>query len=85
MNAYTIQFYDLLSRALGGSESKHIQAFLDDVMARKYNTLQLDGFKFDEMQTDFAYEQIQREVSITPMSTYYDLDSPAVPRGTEGN
>ena len=84
MNAYTIQFYDLLSRALGGSESKHIQAFLDDVMARKYNTLQLDGFKFDEMQTDFAYEQIQREVSITPMSTYYDLDSPAVPRGTEG-
>ena len=34
MNAYTIQFYDLLSRALGGSESKHIQGFLDDVMAR---------------------------------------------------
>ena len=84
MNAYPIQFYDLLSRALGGAESKYIQAFLDDVMARKYNSLQLDGFVFDEMQTDFAYEQIQREVSITPMSNYYDLDSPAIPRGTQG-
>ena len=84
MNTYTIQFYDLLSRALGGSESKHIQGFLDDVMARKYNSLQLDGFVFDEMQTDFAYEQIQRELSITPMANYYDLDSPAIPRGTEG-
>lgn len=84
MNAYNIQFYDLLSRALGGSESKHIQGFLDDVMARKYNALQLDGFAFDEMQTDFAYEQIQREMSITPMANYYDLDSPAIPRGTEG-
>lgn len=84
MNTYTVQFYDLLSRALGGSESKHIQGFLDDVMARKYNALQLDGFVFDEMQTDFAYEQIQREVSITPMANYYDLDSPAIPRGSEG-
>lgn len=84
MNTYTVQFYDLLSRALGGSESKHIQGFLDDVMARKYNALQLDGFVFDEMQTDFAYEQIQREMSITPMANYYDLDSPALPRGTEG-
>lgn len=84
MNTYTIQFYDLLSRALGGNESKRLQGFLDDVMAQKYNSLQLDGFTFDEMQTDFAYEQIQREVSITPMSNYYDLDSPAIPRSTEG-
>ena len=84
MNTYTIQFYDLLSRALGGNESKRLQGFLDDVMARKYNVLQLDGFTFDEMQTDFAYEQIAREVSITPMANYYDLDSPAIPRGSEG-
>lgn len=84
MNAYQIQFYDLLSRALGGSESKRLQGFLDDVMAQKYNKLELDGFTFDEMQTDFAYEQIQREVSITPMSNYYDLDSPAIPRVTQG-
>lgn len=84
MNTYTVQFYDLLSRALGGNESKRLQGFLDDVMARKYNTLQLDGFTFDEMQLDFAYEQIQREVSIVPMANYYDLDSPAIPRSTEG-
>lgn len=84
MNTYSIQFYDLLSRALGGSESKRLQGFLDDVMARKYNSLELDGFTFEEMQLDFAYEQIQREVSITPMANYYDLDSPALPRGTQG-
>lgn len=84
MNAYTIEFYDLLSRALGGNDSKRLQGFLDDVMARKYNVLQLDGFTFDEMQLDFSYEQIQREVSITPMANYYDLDSPAIPRSTEG-
>lgn len=84
MDTYSIQFYDLLSRALGGNESKRLQGFLDTVMARKYNTLQLDGFTFDEMQTDFGYEQIAREVSITPMANYYDLDSPALPRSTEG-
>jgi len=84
MDAYNIQFYDLLSRALGGNESKRLQGFLDTVMARKYNALQLDGFTFDEMQTDFGYEQISREVSITPMANYYDLDSPALPRSTEG-
>lgn len=84
MDTYSIQFYDLLSRALGGNESKRLQGFLDTVMARKYNVLQLDGFTFDEMQTDFGYEQIAREVSITPMANYYDLDSPALPRSTEG-
>lgn len=84
MNTYSIQFYDLLSRALGGGESKRLQGFLDDVMAQKYNKLQLDGFTFDEMQTDFGYEQIQRELSITPMANYYDLDSPPIPRGSEG-
>ena len=84
MDTYNVQFYDLLSRALGDSSSKRLQGFLDNVMAKKYNTLQLDGFTFDEMQLDFAYEQIQREVSITPMANYYDLDSPAIPRATEG-
>ena len=84
MNTYDIQFYDLLSRALGDATSERLQGFLDDVMARKYNTLQLDGFTFEEMQLDFAYEQIQRDLSITPMANYYDLDSPAIPRSTEG-
>lgn len=79
MNAYSIQFYDLLSRALGGSDSKRIQGFLDNVMALKYNKLEIPGFSFDEMQLDFAYEQIQREISIAPMANYYDLDSPAIP------
>ena len=42
MDAYQIQFYDLLSRALAPGES--IQTFLDNTMALKYNGLQLDGF-----------------------------------------
>lgn len=85
MNNYPVEFYDLLSRALGGNDSKRLQGFLDNVMAEKYNTLQLDGFTFDpDMQLDFTYEQFQKELSITPMANYYDLDSPAIPRATEG-
>ena len=69
MDTYQIQFYDLMSRALGGNDSKRLQAFLDDVMARKYNTLQLDGFTFEEMQLDFAYEQIQKWDGVMPKVT----------------
>lgn len=85
MNTYTPQFYDLLSRALGASDSAHLQGFLDEVMAEKYNALQLDGFSFNpDMQLDFTYEQIQAEIGLNVMASYVDLDSPAVPIGTEG-
>ena len=83
MDTYQIQFYDLLSRALGAGES--IQTFLDNTMALKYNSLQLDGFTFEPfMQTDFTYEQIVGELGLNVMAQYYDLDSPALPDGTEG-
>ena len=83
MDTYTIQFYDLLSRALGAGES--IQTFLDNTMALKYNSLQLDGFTFDPvMQTDFTYEQVVGELGLNVMAQYYDLDSPAIPDGTLG-
>ena len=83
MDAYQIQFYDLLSRALGAGES--IQSFLDNTMALKYNKLQLDGFTFEPfMQTDFTYEQIVGELGLNPMAQYYDVDSPALPDGTAG-
>ena len=83
MDTYQIQFYDLLSRALGAGES--IQTFLDRTMALKYNNLQLDGFTFEPfMQTDFTYEQIVGELGLNPMAQYYDLDSPALPDGTLG-
>lgn len=83
MDTYQIQFYDLLSRALGAGES--IQSFLDNTMALKYNALQLDGFTFEPfMQTDFTYEQIVGELGLNVMAQYYDLDSPALPDGTQG-
>ena len=85
MNTYTPQFYDLLSRALGASDSAHLQGFLDEVMAAKYNALQLDGFTFrPEMQLDFTYEQIQAEIGLNVMASYVDVDSPAIPIGIEG-
>lgn len=85
MNTYTPQFYDLLSRALGASDSAHLQGFLDEVMAEKYNALQLDGFSFNpDMQLDFTYEQIQAEIGLNVMASYVDVDSPAIPIGTEG-
>ena len=84
MDTYSIQFYDLLSRALGVGES--LQSFLDNTMALKYNSLQLDGFTFDPfMQTDFGYEQIVGELALNPVAQYYDLDSPALPDGTVGS
>jgi len=83
MDTYNIQFYDLLSRALGAGES--IQSFLNNTMALKYNSLQLDGFTFEPtMQTDFTYEQIVGELGLNVMAQYYDLDSPALPDGTLG-
>ena len=84
MDTYNIQFYDLLSRALGAGES--LQSFMDNTMALKYNSLQLDGFTFDPfMQTDFGYEQIVGELALNPVAQYYDLDSPALPDGTVGS
>ena len=83
MDTYQIQFYDLLSRALGPGES--IQTFLDNTMALKYNSLQLDGFTFEPfMQTDFVFEQIVGELGLNATAQYYDLDSPALPDGTPG-
>ena len=83
MDTYQIQFYDLLSRALGPGES--IQTFLDNTLALKYNNLQLDGFVFESfMQTDFTYEQIVGELGLNVVAQYYDLDSPALPDGTPG-
>lgn len=83
MDTYNIQFYDLLSRALGPGES--IQSFLDNTMALKYNALQLDGFAFEPfMQVDFTFEQVFAEVGLNATAQYYDLDSPALPDGTPG-
>lgn len=83
MDTYQIQFYDVLSRALGAGES--LQSFLDNTMALKYNKLELDGFAFDPfMQDDFAYTQIVAELAINPVAQYYDLDSPALPDAAPG-
>ena len=83
MDTYQIQYYDLLSRALGPGET--LQSFLDNTMALKYNALQLDGFTFEPfMQTDFTFEQITGELGLNVAAQYYDLDSPALPDGTVG-
>lgn len=85
MNTYPVQFYDLLSRALGSNDSMKLQGFLDKVVAKKYNELNIPGFRFaDEMQLDFTYEQLMKTAGINVMANYYDLDSPAIPIGTEG-
>lgn len=84
-NTYTIQFYDLLSRALGDATPERLQGFLDEVMTEKYNRLQIDGFDFAaDMQLDFTYEQVQKEAKLHVMAQYVDVDAPAVPLGTEG-
>lgn len=85
MNTYTPEFYDLLSKALGGNDGARLQGFLDDTMAQKYSQLQLDGFSFrPDMQLEFTYEQVVKELGLDLMANYYDLDSPAIPTSTEG-
>lgn len=84
METSTLEFYDLLSRALGGSDPARLQGYIDEVMPNKYNSLQLDGFELDpDMQLDFTYEQLQGEVGLNVMATYVDLDSPAKPVSRE--
>lgn len=83
MDTYTLEYYDLLSRALVPGQK--LQDFLNDTMARKYNKLQLDGFEFEDfMQDDLAYTQDIMELALNPVAQYYDLDSPAIPDGTPG-
>lgn len=85
MDFNTPQFYDLVSRAFNGdATSKRLQTFVDSTMSLKYNGLKLDGFPFDpDMQLDYTYEQIQKELGITPMASYYDVDSPAIPKAEQ--
>ncbi len=84
MNTYDIQYYDLLSRA-GISGAKQLQGFIDNVVMEKYNELSIDGFAFaPEMQLEFTYEQIQKELGLNPMAAYVDLDSDTVPDGKQG-
>ena len=83
MDTFTLEYYDLLSRALMPGQT--IQNFLDDTMAKKYNGLQLDGFSFEPfMQNDTAYEQIVTELALNATAQYYDLDSPAIPDAPSG-
>ena len=85
MDTYNVHFYDLLSRALGENSNAAIQSFLDETMALKYNSLQLDGFEFDPfMQQDFTFEQVCTELNLNVVAQYYDLDSPALPDGAPG-
>lgn len=76
-------FHDLVSSALGSME--HLQGYLDEVLALKYNVLDTEGFAFaPEMQIDFEYSQIQKELALNVMATYVDIDSPGKPIGTQG-
>lgn len=85
MNTYSIDIYDLLVRALGGNDNRSLQGYLDEVIALKYNQLDIPGFSFaPDMQLDFTYEQLQKEVGLNVMAQYVDLDSPAIPLGGEG-
>lgn len=82
MNTYP-NYLDIVSVALG--DVTKLQGYLDNVMASKYNVLQIDGFTMaPDMQIDFTYEQIQKELSMNVMASYVDLDSDPVPIGTQG-
>lgn len=82
MNTFPVEFYDPLALALNG---QRLQDFVDDVLAQ-YNRLDVAGFSFNEdLLPDFTYSQVQRELKMDVMASFVDLDSPAIPIGTEGD
>lgn len=84
MNNFEPQVYDLLSRA-GISGGRQLQAFIDNQVMQKYNTLDIPGFAFaPTTQLDFTYEQVQSELNLNPVASYVDVDSPATPDATKG-
>ena len=77
MNTYPQTFYDLLSAGLGANGNRELQGFLDDILARKYNELNLAGFPFaSDMLIDFTYEQVRKELKMNVMATYVTLILP---------
>lgn len=82
MQTYNESFYDIISEGIGSLNN--LQGFVDNVMAEKFNKLQIDGFRLEPMQADFDYAQIQKTMRINPMAIYSDLDSPVIPFGTTG-
>lgn len=84
MNNFEPQVYDLLSRA-GISGGRQLQAFIDNQVMQKYNELNIPGFTFaPDMQLDFTYEMVQKDLDLNVVASYVDLDSPATPDATKG-
>ena len=84
MNNFEPQVYDLLSRA-GISGGRQLQAFIDNQVMQKYNELNIPGFTFaPDMQLDFTYGMVQKDLDLNVVASYVDLDSPATPDATKG-
>lgn len=82
MNQFGAEFYNPLGLALNGAR---LQDFVDEILAQ-YNGLKADGFQFNnDLLTDFTYSQVQRQLKMEVMASYVDLDSPAIPVGSEGD
>lgn len=76
-NFYTLTDY------LGIKTNQQLQGFVDTFLA-KYNVLDLTGFKLKEMQLDFTFEQIQKELNMNVMASYTAIQSEPIPIGTQG-
>jgi len=75
--------FDALYYALGGDMTR-LQDFVDAILA-DYNTLEVDGFTFNEdLLDDFTFEQVEHYVGIAPLAAVVDPDSPAIPFGRQG-
>lgn len=82
MNQFPQEFYNPLAIALNGAQ---LQDFVNELLA-KYNGLEIDGFRWnDDLLQDFTYQQVQRDLKMEVMASYVDLDSPAIPVGSEGD
>jgi hypothetical protein len=75
---------DSLMTANGIIDTKAFEAYYNTVLAgRETMDLNIAGFEWNDPQIDFTYEMLEMGDDVEVMATYVDLNSPALPSGTQ--
>lgn len=79
MNTNNTTVYDLLQLGFGSFTSASFQEFVD-ALPDRYNKLDVEGFAFGSLKTDYEFAQLITSLNIVTLPTYVDPDAPAYER-----
>lgn len=79
MNTNNATVYDLLQLGFGSFTSASFQEFVD-ALPNRYNKLDVKGFAFGSLKTDYEFAQLITSLNIVTLPTYVDPDAPAFER-----